>query len=387
MADPPPSLLSRGAPRDIAPSRTLSLVPNAHLLSRALRIVLGVLVTLGAALRIYTYAANRSLWLDEAALANNILARGFAQLAAPLDRLQVAPLGFLWLEKTAVSLLGTNEYALRLVPLIAGLAGLALFAQLAWRLLRPTAATFAVALFAIAIPLIYFSAETKQYSFDVAMALALFVLALPRRMEAPLPPGALALTPGRMAALAILGALAPWLSQPSVFTLGAVALYLLLLLLRGSASRTLPPLATSEGRRSARSLGALFALWALSGAASILHSLAQLGWSDRGDLDRFWERAFLPVSAGLLESAHWLGGTAMEVFSWLLPSRVAPLALTLFVLGVIALVRRRDGTATLLLAPLAFALAASALGLYPFTYRLTLFAAPSILMTTGAGAG
>ena len=78
------------------------------------RVMLAALVLLGAVLRIYQYAADRSLWLDEAALAHNIIQRGFGQLVAPLDYAQIAPLGFLWLEKCAVVLFGSSEYAFEL---------------------------------------------------------------------------------------------------------------------------------------------------------------------------------------------------------------------------------------------------------------------------------
>src|SRR5687767_12002909 len=75
-----------------------------------------VLVAFGALLRIIQYAANRSLWLDEAAFARNVLDRSFAQLLLPLDYLQTPPMGFLLFEKLAVSVFGGSEYALRLLP-------------------------------------------------------------------------------------------------------------------------------------------------------------------------------------------------------------------------------------------------------------------------------
>jgi hypothetical protein len=347
------------------------------MVERCLPIGLITLICIGATLRVYAYAANPSLWLDEASLAHNIISRSFAELLAPLDRQQVAPLGFLWLEKSAVSLFGTSEYALRLVPLLAGLAALPLFAHLARRLLSPVAALFALALFAVSIPLLYFAAETKQYSLDVTMALALFALALPARHRKQ--PGShhLHLSQRRAAALAVVGAAAPWLSQPSVFALGGVGLYLMLPLLRTTAP---------ERWRAAPLLGAIFSLWAVSGAASIIRSLSLISAADREDLNRFWGDAFLPLSSGLVASARWVGSTTAEIFGWFFPPLVAALALALFVLGIIALARRRDGTATLLLAPLGFALFASALRIYPLSYRLVLFTAPSLLLATAAGA-
>ena len=82
----------------------------------------------GSALRIAPFLIDRSLWLDEAKLALNVLERSPAQLFAPLDYDQAAPVGFLLLEKRAVMAFGEGERALRLVPLIAGLGALWLFA-------------------------------------------------------------------------------------------------------------------------------------------------------------------------------------------------------------------------------------------------------------------
>ncbi len=55
---------------------------------------------LGLGLRLAQYATGRSLWLDEALLALNIIHRPIGGLFRVLDYHQGAPLGFLLLEKT-----------------------------------------------------------------------------------------------------------------------------------------------------------------------------------------------------------------------------------------------------------------------------------------------
>jgi predicted membrane-bound mannosyltransferase len=77
------------------------------------------LLFIGIILRIWQYAANRSLWLDEAALALNIVNRSFIGLLLPLDNNQQAPLGFLIIQKAFTIVLGNSEYSLRLFPLLA----------------------------------------------------------------------------------------------------------------------------------------------------------------------------------------------------------------------------------------------------------------------------
>ena len=138
---------------------------------------LGAAILLGLALRLVQYAANRSLWFDEAMLALNILHRSAASLTATLDFNQVAPIGFLETEKLATHAFGASELALRLFPLLMGLASVPLFACVALRVLAPAAAAFATFLFACAPGAIYYSSEVKQYSGDVAVGVTLLALA------------------------------------------------------------------------------------------------------------------------------------------------------------------------------------------------------------------
>ncbi|MBX6333635.1 MAG: glycosyltransferase family 39 protein, partial [Gemmatimonadaceae bacterium] len=330
--------------------------------------VLWALVTLGAALRIANYAANRSLWADEASLAYNIIGRSFGELARPLDLAQVAPLGFLWLERGAVVLFGPSEYALRLVPLLASLAALALAVPLARRTLEGLAVPFAVALFAISNPLLYYSGETKQYALDVAATMGLALLTLVAREDDPR-------RPRRLLALGIAGALAPWFSQPSVFVLGGAGLYLLAPVLRTRRWRGLRPLALPV------------ALWALGATAATIHSFHAIPPLTRSRLDFFWAPAFLPLRDGLFATVRWLSHALVAEMAWLFSPSVTMLALALVVLGAAALARRRDGSAMLVLAPVVLGLLASALRLYPFATRLTLVFAPLFIVIVSAAAG
>src|SRR6185503_14605680 len=94
------------------------------------RVIAALLILLGALLRVRQYLTGRSLWADEAMLALNIVNRNFAGLLQPLDYDQGAPIGFLLVEKIFNSVLGKNELALRLLPLLVGLISLWLFYRL-----------------------------------------------------------------------------------------------------------------------------------------------------------------------------------------------------------------------------------------------------------------
>src|SRR5436305_6275455 len=90
----------------------------------------------------------------------------------------MAPQGFLLAEKLATQALGPSDQALRLVPLLCGLAALPLFVLMARHLLRGPGLVLGTALFAFSPSLILYSSEVKQYASDLAVTLALTALAL-----------------------------------------------------------------------------------------------------------------------------------------------------------------------------------------------------------------
>ncbi len=123
-------------------------------------------LAVGLALRVGQFLARPSLWVDEAAVARNILDRDLAGLlSSPLDYGQVAPPGFLLLVELCSRLFGGGEYSLRLVPLIAGSVSLFVFHALARRHLSPPGTAVALLLFA-ATPLVLFSSNLKPYAYE-----------------------------------------------------------------------------------------------------------------------------------------------------------------------------------------------------------------------------
>ncbi|HEU4453141.1 MAG TPA: glycosyltransferase family 39 protein, partial [Longimicrobium sp.] len=184
---------------------------------RRRRLVILAAVAAGIVLRLMQYAVNRALWLDEALLTANLLGRDWAGLfGRPLDYAQTAPWGFLAAEKLISLVLGTSEYALRLLPLIAGIAGVLLAPRVARRLVSRPAVPLAVAVFALAPYLVYYSSEIKQYALDATLTLAVLGLAWDAA-RSPSPKRAALL-------LGAAGAAAVWFSQPVVFVLAGTTL-------------------------------------------------------------------------------------------------------------------------------------------------------------------
>ncbi len=259
-------------------------------------------------------------------MANNIVGRSFGGLLRPLAGQQGAPIGWLWLERAAVLVLGDNEYALRLVPLVAGVAALLLAHRITRRLLGPWPAAAAVALLALSPAAVRYSVEVKQYSSDMAIAAALTLLALDRRR------------PWRWAAA---GAVAVWCSHPAVLVLAA------------GAVATVP-----------ESIGPSL-LWLASFGLDWLVSLRRLGHNSY--LHHYWAAGFRPAAALRLVSDP--GG---------LPARW--LATGVVGLGLLWLVRRRGRAGAVVAMPAVAGIGAAAVGAYPLAGRMALWLLPVIVV-------
>lgn len=315
---------------------------------------------IGVGLRLNHYLGNRSLWLDEAMVALNLRDRSFSELLQPLDYDVLAPYGFLCIEKLAAELLGYTEYALRLYPLIAGVAALFLFYRLANKVIGKAAALVGLALFALSNWPIYYAAEVKQYSSDAMFALLLLLAAASplehwRRQ--------------RLLPLALLGFAAIWFSHPSVFVLTGIGLTFGLLHL---SRKDWPRL---------RQTAAMSALWLLGFGISLI--ITPVGTSNVVDhmQEIHWGSYFMPWPP----RPGWLLDSIFEVFRQPVGFPLNGLALFLFLVGAYSLWTRNRPWLSLLVAPILAALAASSLHLYPFTGRLLLFIVPGVLIVLAEG--
>jgi len=133
------------------------------------------LIVLGTLLRLRQYLSGRSLWADEASLAYNLVHRDFLGLIRPLDYDQGAPVGFLFIEKILVIVLGNIDQVMRLFPLFSGILAIYFFYRIAQTSLK--GGMLGLALFSVSWSLIYYSSELKQYSSDVMIGLLLIFLA------------------------------------------------------------------------------------------------------------------------------------------------------------------------------------------------------------------
>ncbi|HET9914043.1 MAG TPA: hypothetical protein VFQ13_19270, partial [Anaerolineales bacterium] len=78
------------------------------------------LTLFGILLRVRQFLTGRSLWVDEAMLALNIVHRNFGGLLQqPMEYGQSSPIGYVFSVKIFNLLLGDSEYALRFFSLLA----------------------------------------------------------------------------------------------------------------------------------------------------------------------------------------------------------------------------------------------------------------------------
>lgn len=325
--------------------------------------VIWLALAAGAILRLWQYLLNRSLWLDEAYLTLNLTHRSFAGLLKPLDFDQGAPLGFLWLEKSVLRIFGSSEYALRLLPLLAGVASLFLFYKLAKAILPPAAVAVALGLFALSPSLIYYSSEVKQYSLDVALTILIYVLALPGSRAQ--------WSAARIGIFGLVGSLAIWLSHPAAFVLAATA-----------ATFTVALATRREWARLVR-LAPAFLLWGVSLALCYFLSLRSL--SHNHDLLAYWQTEFMPLPPRSVSDLKWFVDSFFDFFAEAAAMQFTALVSFAFLVGSARLFRDQGERLALLLGPGLLTLVASGLHKYPFGGRLMLFLVPAALLLVAQG--
>jgi hypothetical protein len=322
------------------------------------------LVVIGAILRVITYLQRPSLWLDEAMVALNIGRRSYSQLMAPLDYNQLAPVPWLWLEKSMVDLGGMHELALRAPALIAGV----LLSWMVWRaglhLVGEWGALVATALTATAATLLFYAAEAKPYAIDAALTAMLLGLG-GRCLTRPIGDRSIHV-------LGAVGVAALLFSFPSVFVLGGLGIALLV---RAGMARN---------SRAVRDTMVWGTVWLAIFALPQVLLYRQTGQG--ADMQQFW----LPGMARLGE-AGFLGrasGALNALVTALIGREVWPgteLYLLVLAFGAWTIAHKR-GLVTMLavITPLALLGLAWLLDQIPAVDRLFLFAAPILALLFGA---
>ena len=326
-----------------------------------------IAIVVGIALRLIHYLLDRSLWIDEAFVALNLIERPFSELLEPLKYNQAAPVGFLAIAKLLMLGLGDNEYVLRLFPFLSAIVALFLFYRVAKWFSTPSVLAVAIGLFALSDRAIYYGAELKQYSSDIALALATYCLAIELQKKS--------IGIYRLALAAIFGAIFVWISHPVVFVLGGTGSTLLVLVL------------LEKDLSKIKQYLAVFSVWLLSFVALYQISLTKLISND--DLQSSWggsHDSFMPFPPTNLPEAKWFVDKFFEIFDYPVGIHLTGIAAFAFIFGCITLFKEHRAKLFIVLSPVLFTAIASGLHKYPFKGQLLLFIIPAILLIVAEGA-
>jgi hypothetical protein len=332
-------------------------------------------LVLGAVLRTVQYGANASLDRDEVSIVVNVVERGWSDLLfQPLKHNQVAPVGFLFLEKTSLTIGGNTEAAFRFFPYLLSLLSLLLFWRLSRRYLRPPALLAAVIVFALSPTLILYAGFVKQYTGDVATTLLLLWMTL-RFLDTPT-------TAAQAAVIGIAGGAAILISHPAVLVASGLAIAVLV-----------------RGRRGGKPVSQLLIIcigWFLSTAIMTWISLSTLSPSTGEYMRDFWGDGFVPPPWMGVRELLWIPYRLGTMTTFFATSLHPPLqawrqiAVTgfytlLLPLGFLYLCKRDVRAAVLLAVPVIVAIAAATVGILPLAGRITLYLAPSLFVCSIAG--
>ena len=325
----------------------------------SLRFAPALLIALaGIAIDVGYWTVRPTLWLDEESIALNFRDRSFSELASPLWLGQSAPLGWLVLQRAVMLALGTGEVALRLVPVLFGIATVVAALVVGRRWLSPVTAAGFVLMCAFAPWLAHYRFEVKPYTVDAFCGLllpALAVWAIEARDAA-----------ARVRRIVVWWAIAAatlWVANGAIFVAPACALFLV-----GVAWRR-------DGVRSAARAAAAGLIWLVS--FGVYYQLSLQYTLKSRFLWLYWAE-HLPPGQGVAATMRWL-------VERLQPLAANPAGTTLWVgfwiVAVCGLAFGSQPRYRALLAAIVFSVfLLAALGLYPFYERFVLWGVPGLYL-------
>lgn len=331
-------------------------------------------LALGLIVRFVRLAVNEPLWGDEAMLVRSLLDRNFAESIAPLDYVQLAPLGFLWLQTHCRDLFGTTDWVWRLIPFLAGSASLIAFARFSKRVVPRHAAWLATAIMASSLYLIRHSVEAKPYITDLAWSLSLTILGWSIQQEPD--------SVRRWVLFGVIAAIGVWCSFPCILVAGGVLVWLMPMSIFHRKTSLIPTACHIACGFAV--LASFVGMYATFGRQQVVTAETAGYWQmsmwdvayppwQRPDQFAWW---FLREHAGAM-LAHPFGGKNFASLGTLL----------CVIVGLRVMWKRNPRLLVLLVMPAVMGLIAACLRKYPYggTARTMLYLAPAICLLTGAG--
>ena len=325
------------------------------------KIFVFLIFSLGIAISLAQFLYNRSLWLDEAKLALNIINKNNIQLLFPLDYNQVAPILFLQVEKFFSLLLPNSEYGLRLFPLIAFWVSSYLFYKILNLIFKSSNIRIVgLSLFFFNATLVYYSSEVKQYMGDILVLLGLYYVVLKSYKN----------DKSKLYLLGILGVVSVFLSNVAPIILACIGLYLLI------SEIKIP-------KEKLKSIFLLFFVWGISYV--IYYAIFIYNHPSKDFMIRFWteENAFMPINPLGRDFYLFINNTVLNGFYYFFSfgTLLSIFFIFIYCVGIYFLFNSKERRLIILTSlPAILHLTLSSFKLYPYHSRLILYNIPLIII-------
>lgn len=310
-------------------------------------VVIGLIFLLAFVLRVKTYLLGRILWLDECALAQNILEKNFWDFFQPMANSQKAPFIFMKLSKLVTEIGGINELSLRFIPFICGVFSIFVFYLLSKDTLKTKfAIIMSNLLFAINYELIYYSQEFKQYSWDVLLFISYILILSKLDLNQ--------ISYKKCIMYSLFLPMTIFLSFPCVFVVGA---YFILSLFNNQNKKKM----------------ATFFLPTI--IVSFIYYLCNLQSNDIPRYLKYWNTGFLKFNINSIIMCF------RENFNFFFaPNKFILLGLILFIIGTILMIKTKKRIVGIIFLSLFLVILASVLQIYPMWQRVALYLLPVIIL-------
>lgn len=332
-----------------------------------------IIIFVGILIRFRQYMFNRSLWLDEASLAMNILKLNYTELFKPLLHGQAAPSLFLLITKLFTDIAGYSEYVLRFFPFLCGIISLLFFYQLAKHILQKQVIPVAIGLLSFSYYAIYYSNEFKQYSVDLLFTILLIFFAF--KLDEGKYQKRISIYFGFIAILST------WFSHTSLFVLSGVlaALFYELLIKKNETD--------PKKFLYCEHLKKLIVISFLSIISFAFHYFLIIRKLPKTHFYEFWSIGFIPFPPTNLSDVKWYLNKIIDVLKNPLGFSVLyGLAFIFLLMGIYGFwIRKEKIYFNLLVFPLLVLILASVLQIYPINGRLVLFILPIIYIIISEG--
>ncbi len=217
---------------------------------------------------------GRSLWQDEAWVANAAISPSLSNVLYYDAWLQTSPPLFMLLVRFTVTAFGLSNYSFRAVPLLMGLVSMAGMGMIARRMLTRGYALLAWTIFVLSPTAIMNSATLKQYSSELAASTTILLLCI-RYLDRP--------TTKRFCLLLAASVVALFMAYSSAFVLPGIVLVV--------AMRSVPAngLPLSVKRRKSVALRRGFILAVVTAGVFVVEYLCFISPNTSPRLTAFWD--------------------------------------------------------------------------------------------------